>query len=428
MKRWILTAILLCVSLVMGYLTYDTEVAIAHHFTMTSCSGSESSGYSFTVNYTSGSSETFGPYTAGTHPEGGQRTGEVICNYHRNNKLGELGAVHTRPPFVFPTRVPTETPTPVPTATSTATHTATVTPTVTQTATPVPPTATRRPGEAPRDTVTPTATATLDQTVTATATIAPTDDQATGTPTPASTPGSGISAQLTGSDSVLVSWHPIEGVDRYELYTIWDDNIGWQQLDPGNGTQYAHHGLIPSETYQYTVRGCAGDTCGAWAQPFAHVYIPSTVKTPVVSLTYTEPDSVTVSWDPVPGAQWYEAWVWWADDPGWQALEAKITETRIVHSGLTSSQPHHYTVRAVGPNQVYSDWSEYAIIEPEITATATPDPTPAYDALGRWDSNGDGRITCAELREHYVCTPVDSDHPAYPYMDDSDNDGEVCEG
>ena len=48
------------------------------------------------------------------------------------------------------------------------------------------------------------------------------------------------------------------------------------------------------------------------------------------------------------------------------------------------------------------------------------------DALGRWDDNGNGRITCAEARRHGIA-PVPRDHPAYRYMRDGDGDGVVCE-
>ena len=40
--------------------------------------------------------------------------------------------------------------------------------------------------------------------------------------------------------------------------------------------------------------------------------------------------------------------------------------------------------------------------------------------------NGDGRITCAEARLHGIA-PVRRGHPAYPYMNDRDGDGVVCE-
>ena len=47
-------------------------------------------------------------------------------------------------------------------------------------------------------------------------------------------------------------------------------------------------------------------------------------------------------------------------------------------------------------------------------------------ALVLYDDNGDGRITCAEARAHGIA-PVPREHIAYPFMDDRDNDGVVCE-
>ena len=46
--------------------------------------------------------------------------------------------------------------------------------------------------------------------------------------------------------------------------------------------------------------------------------------------------------------------------------------------------------------------------------------------IAQWDDNGNGRITCAEARAHGIA-PVPRNHPAYPYMNDRDNDGMVCE-
>ena len=55
------------------------------------------------------------------------------------------------------------------------------------------------------------------------------------------------------------------------------------------------------------------------------------------------------------------------------------------------------------------------------------DPPPkSSDALSAYDDDGNGRITCAEARQHGIA-PVASNHPAYPFMSDADNDGVVCE-
>ena len=46
--------------------------------------------------------------------------------------------------------------------------------------------------------------------------------------------------------------------------------------------------------------------------------------------------------------------------------------------------------------------------------------------VAQWDDNGNGRITCAEALRHGIA-PVRRGHPAYPFMNDRDNDGIVCE-
>ncbi len=62
------------------------------------------------------------------------------------------------------------------------------------------------------------------------------------------------------------------------------------------------------------------------------------------------------------------------------------------------------------------------------TPSAHPTATPAAtnDALALYDDNGNGRITCAEAERHGIA-PVRRGHIAYPFMDDRDDDGIVCE-
>ena len=62
------------------------------------------------------------------------------------------------------------------------------------------------------------------------------------------------------------------------------------------------------------------------------------------------------------------------------------------------------------------------VAEPTPSAAAPS----AADALSRWDTNGNRRITCREAREHGIA-PVYRQHPAYRFMRNGDGDGVVCE-
>ena len=63
---------------------------------------------------------------------------------------------------------------------------------------------------------------------------------------------------------------------------------------------------------------------------------------------------------------------------------------------------------------------------PRAEPTAGPRAASTGDALRRWDTNGNGRITCKEAREHGIA-PVHREHPAYRFMRDGDGNGVVCE-
>ena len=67
-----------------------------------------------------------------------------------------------------------------------------------------------------------------------------------------------------------------------------------------------------------------------------------------------------------------------------------------------------------------------APLAPTPTATVAQGNGAANNALEMYDDNGNGRITCAEARNHGIA-PVRRGHPAYEYMNDADNDGVVCE-
>ena len=63
---------------------------------------------------------------------------------------------------------------------------------------------------------------------------------------------------------------------------------------------------------------------------------------------------------------------------------------------------------------------------PDLLDSDIPIRQGQIDALCRWDDNQDGKITCREARRHGVA-PVPRGHPAYPFMDDRDGSGVVCE-
>ena len=93
-------------------------------------------------------------------------------------------------------------------------------------------------------------------------------------------------------------------------------------------------------------------------------------------------------------------------------LTVDAREARALEGGLS---------RCASTAIVMADGSE------AVSASSPEAPAAGWtDVLQRWDSNGNGRITCREGRAHGTA-PVRRGHPAYPFMREGDGDGVVCE-
>ena len=76
-------------------------------------------------------------------------------------------------------------------------------------------------------------------------------------------------------------------------------------------------------------------------------------------------------------------------------------------------------------SSVEMEFIDCGLAASEATDTDSRLPT-SSDVLSEYDDDGNGRITCEEARRHGIA-PVPRNHPAYPFMNDGDNDGVVCE-
>ena len=92
-------------------------------------------------------------------------------------------------------------------------------------------------------------------------------------------------------------------------------------------------------------------------------------------------------------------------------------DTRFPYQGLDSLLQLEQEARSAG----LGIWGECA--EASAPARTNRELPPE---VARYDDNGNGRITCAEARNHGIA-PVRRGDPAYEYMRDGDGDGVVCD-
>ena len=184
-----------------------------------------------------------------------------------------------------------------------------------------------------------------------------------------------------------VSWTPVAGADRYELWVLVDNTTTWQQLDSGDLTalSYTHSGLTAGRTYTYIVAAVdSANVRGEWSNQVS-VNIPSATQTlsaPTVSATTSGTDSIVVSWNTVAGAVRYEIWAWQNGEIGWHRLDdGSLTGTQYSHTQLSSGITYFYAVAGVDALSQRGTWSEYA--SANVPGSPSPLDTPTLTATSQ---------------------------------------------
>ena len=187
-----------------------------------------------------------------------------------------------------------------------------------------------------------------------------------------------VTATNSGANAIAVSWNPVAGASRYELWVWVNKESGWQQLDDGSltDTSFSHTGLSAGSTYYYTAAAVDANALrGAWSTPVSAT-VPGTsgnLDAPTLTATSLLTSSVELNWTAVPNASRYVLYTWLDASTGWQKLDdGSLTATVYVHSGVTSGLTYYYTVAALDSNGVLGAWAQNASVTvPE--SPANPD-------------------------------------------------------
>ena len=166
-------------------------------------------------------------------------------------------------------------------------------PAFTPTPTPTPP-SNPAPASSPTATLTPTST----QPPAATPTLTPTPTP-TSTPAPSTLPAPDLTAQ-PAPGAVELRWPEIPGAARYELWTWWNQDTGWQFIsDRITETAYTHSELTPGITYYYALRALdAAAAAGPWSGNVSAAPLPASAASP----TLTPAPTLTPTPTPTPTA------------------------------------------------------------------------------------------------------------------------------
>ena len=189
------------------------------------------------------------------------------------------------------------------------------------------------------------------------------------------------------ANAVELRWDAVPGAVRYELWTWWDAETGWQQIggDSLTGASYTHTGVTAGRKYYYTIRAvnAAGEKSG-WQLEYASATVPTASATPVAS-PLTAPkltaaaveNAIELRWDPVSGAVRYELWTWWDAETGWQQIGGdSLTGASYTHTGVTAGRKYYYTIRAVNAAGETGRW------QLDFPSVTLPSASTAPDTIG----------------------------------------------
>ena len=173
-----------------------------------------------------------------------------------------------------------------------------------------------------------------------------------------------LTATSAGSTAIDVSWNNVTGAVRYELWTWWDSDNGWQQLggDSLTGTTLTHSNLTPGRTYYYSI--AAIDSVGvrsAWSAQ-VNVTLPASataLTAPALTVKSNVTATVEMNWSAVTGAVSYQLWEWRDETTGWERLdEGDLTGTSFVRAGAAAGQTYYYAIAAVDSSGILGAWSQ----------------------------------------------------------------------
>jgi fibronectin type 3 domain-containing protein len=188
-------------------------------------------------------------------------------------------------------------------------------------------------------------------------------------------PGVGSLSTVSGTNVVNLNWSSLAKATGYNIYRT-TGNSPWQKI--GSTTQFVTGFVDTTVTndvlYYYAFSGSLDGTDSVWSNVVTGSPHARTIPAPQNLVARPGDASVTLSWDPVPGANQYTLYsATVAGGP--YSYYTYFYSNAITATGLGNGTPAHFVVVASTPEGVSSDYSA------EITATPQANNPPTTISL-----------------------------------------------
>ena len=182
-----------------------------------------------------------------------------------------------------------------------------------------------------------------------------------------------LSSDASTTNSVTISWSPIEGALGYYVYK-YDEAAQQYVRKTTTATTYTDSTLTQGKTETYLMRAFKKDATGkyvytAFSDEFIAVSSPEAPGTPV-KLTATE-NSATIKWSSVKNSKGYYVYRYDVVSGAYKNVGSTTTATEFKDTGLLAGTTYKYKVKAYNKTTSMVAWSEYSsVLEVKTSGTA----------------------------------------------------------
>ena len=186
-----------------------------------------------------------------------------------------------------------------------------------------------------------------------------------------------LGATVTSSTSAIISWKSVSGAVSYQLFYKPEVSSSWGTPVNLSNTSYPLNNLSPNTKYQVRVSANCSNTSSNFAQ--VSFTTPSGGGTAACGLpgnfsaTATSPNAVTISWDAVPGAQYYQLWYKLANSYYYSST-IYVSGSSYTLNGLTANTYYHVRIRAVCSTKT-SAYQTILLKTPADSGSSCPSPS-----------------------------------------------------
>ena len=156
---------------------------------------------------------------------------------------------------------------------------------------------------------------------------------------------------VADNDGITVSWTPVLGINKYQVYRKITTAPGWDLIGSTSDLSFLDKNIVPQTEYQYTVR-CMSNDGTTIVSGFSVVDRAKAkwLNTPVLDTIKLNENTVVLTWKQVDLADGYEI-LRKLNDEGWKSIGYVSPGTTTTYSdvfpNMVSGSTYWYTVRCV---------------------------------------------------------------------------------